>query len=249
MSDKVNFEKSSTSRFPAHGIRATGAGSALAALRGNGKGKGNRHYLESLEEILEFVLRTQGEEQAPFFLESLVDRLRRSGLKVPGPVSTPYINTISAWEQPDYPGNRDIERRIKSLIRWNAMAMVVNANQKHDGLGGHISSFASSATLYEVAQNHFFRGGDNGIADFVFFQGHATPGNYARAFLEGRLTKKHLANFRQELADGGGLSSYPHPYLMPNFWQFPTVSMGLGPIISIYQARFLRYLQARDKSK
>ena len=243
MSDKVKAEKSSPARFPAHGIRQTGASSALASLRGNGKGK--RHYLDSLEEILEFVLRTQGEEQAPLFLENLVDRLRRSGLKVPGPVSTPYINTIPAWEEPEYPGDRDIERRIKSIIRWNAMAMVVNANQKHDGLGGHISSFASSATLYEVAQNHFFRGSENGPGDFVFFQGHATPGNYARAFLEGRLTKEHLVHFRQELADGGGLSSYPHPYLMPNFWQFPTVSMGLGPIISIYQARFLRYAQAR----
>jgi pyruvate dehydrogenase E1 component len=126
------------------------------------------------------------------------------------------------------------------------MAMVVNANHLHDGLGGHISSFASSATLYEVAQNHFFRGGDGDrLGDFIFFQGHATPGNYARAFLEGRLTKEQLVNFRQELAEGGGLSSYPHPYLMPDFWQFPTVSMGLGPIISIYQARFLRYMQAR----
>jgi pyruvate dehydrogenase E1 component len=224
-------------------MRETGTSNALSMLRGNGKG--DRHYLEAIEDLLEFILRTQGEEQAPLFLESLVDRLRRAGLKVPGPVSTPYMNSIPAWEQPEYPGDRDLERRIKSIIRWNAMAMVVNANQKHDGLGGHISSFASSATLYEVAQNHFFRGGDNGAADFVFFQGHATPGNYARAFLEGRLTKEHLANFRQELAEGGGLSSYPHPYLMPNFWQFPTVSMGLGPIISIYQARFLRYLQAR----
>ncbi len=149
-------------RLPAHGIRETGAASALASLRGNGKG--NRHYLDSLEEILEFVLRTQGEEQAPLFLEHLVDRLRRAGLKVPGPVSTPYLNSIPPSEQPDYPGDREVERRIKSLIRWNAMAMVVNANQKHDGLGGHISSFASSATLYEVAQNHFFRGGDNGAS-------------------------------------------------------------------------------------
>ena len=243
MSEKMKGDKTSMSRFSARGLRETGARSTLTAPDGNGKG--SRHYLESLEEILEFVLRTQSEEQAPLFLESLVDRLRRSGLKVPEPVSTPYINTISAWEQPEYPGDRDLERRIKSLIRWNAMAMVVNANQKHDGLGGHISSFASSATLYEVAQNHFFRGGDNALADFIFFQGHATPGNYARSFLEGRLTKKDLANFRQELAEGGGLSSYPHPYLMPNYWQFPTVSMGLGPIISIYQARFLRYLQAR----
>jgi pyruvate dehydrogenase E1 component len=239
-----NAKVKSTKHFPAHAMRETGAASALSKLRGNGAG--NRHYLDAIEDLLEFVLRTQGEEQAPLFLENLVDRLRRSGLRVPGPVSTPYVNTIPVWEQPEYPGDRDIERRIKSIIRWNAMAMVVNANHTHDGLGGHISSFASSATLYEVAQNHFFRGSDSGTAgDFVFFQGHATPGNYARAFLEGRLTKEHLQNFRQELAEGGGLSSYPHPYLMPNFWQFPTVSMGLGPIISIYQARFLRYAQAR----
>jgi len=241
VSNKTTVE--GTKRFPAHGVRETGAASALSMLRAS---SGNRHYLEAIEDLLEFVLRTQGEEKAPLFLESLVDRLRRSGLKVPGPVSTPYVNTIPAWEQPEYPGDRDLERRIKSIIRWNAMAMVVNANHQHDGLGGHISSFASSATLYEVAQNHFFRGGDHEHpGDFVFFQGHATPGNYARAFLEGRITKEQLQNFRQELAQGGGLSSYPHPYLMPSFWQFPTVSMGLGPIISIYQARFLRYAQAR----
>ncbi len=231
---------SSTKHFPRATSRAAGG---LASLRGGGHGE--RHYLEAVEDLLEFVLRTQGEEAAPLFLQSLVERLRRSGIKVPSPVSTPYINTIPVGEQPDYPGDRDIERRIKSIIRWNAMAMVVNANHNHDGLGGHISSFASSATLYEVAQNHIFRGGDKGIGDFIFFQGHATPGNYARAFLEGRLTKEQLVNFRQELAEGGGLSSYPHPYLMPDFWQFPTVSMGLGPITSIYQARFLRYLQAR----
>ncbi|HEY0454910.1 MAG TPA: pyruvate dehydrogenase (acetyl-transferring), homodimeric type, partial [Verrucomicrobiae bacterium] len=138
---------------------------------------------------------------------------------------------------------------IKSYIRWNAMAMVVNANRKHNGIGGHISTYASSATLYEVAFNHFFRGGADGPADIVFFQGHATPGNYARAYLEGRLEEHHLQNFRQELAPGGGLSSYPHPYLMPDFWQFPTVSMGLGPIMSIYTAQFNRYLQARNLVK
>ena len=233
MSDNVKVENSSANRVP----------TAASATRNNGKG--GRPYLDSIEDLLEMVLRTQGEEAAPLFLEGLVDKLRRSGIKVPGPVSTPYINTIPAWEEPEFPGDGAIERRIRSIIRWNAMAMVVSANSNDSGLGGHISSFASSATLYEVAQNHFFRGGDNGIGDFIFFQGHATPGNYARAFLEGRLTKEQLGNFRQELAPGGGLSSYPHPYLMPNFWQFPTVSMGLGPIISIYQARFLRYLQAR----
>ncbi|MBM3860353.1 MAG: pyruvate dehydrogenase (acetyl-transferring), homodimeric type [Verrucomicrobia bacterium] len=155
-------------------------------------------------------------------------------------LNTPYVNTIPADREPPYPGDRDIERRIKSYIRWNAIAMVVSANRDHHGIGGHISTYASAATLYEVGFNHFFRGND-----MVFIQGHATPGIYARAFLEGRLTEQHLANFRRELAEGGGLSSYPHPYLMPEFWQFPTVSMGLGPILSIYQARFNRYLKAR----
>jgi len=162
------------------------------------------------------------------------------------PLNTPYVNTIPADEEPVYPGDRELERRIKSLIRWNAMAMVVNANRIHSGLGGHISTYASAATLYEVGFNHFFRGGEGERpGDIVYFQGHASPGIYARAFLEGRFDEKHLHNFRQELAEGGGLSSYPHPYLMPNFWQFPTVSMGLGPIMSIYQARFNRYLRAR----
>jgi pyruvate dehydrogenase E1 component len=162
------------------------------------------------------------------------------------PLNTRYVNTIPVEAEPPYPGNRELERRIKSLIRWNAMAMVVNANREHGGLGGHISTYASAATLYEVGFNHFFRGGHGERpADMVYIQGHASPGIYARAFLEGRLTEKHLHNFRQELAEGGGLSSYPHPYLMPSFWQFPTVSMGLGPILSIYQARFNRYLQAR----
>ncbi len=162
------------------------------------------------------------------------------------PLNTPYVNTIPPEAEPPYPGDRELERRIKSLIRWNAMAMVVNANRKHNGIGGHISTFASAATLYEVGFNHFFRGGHGGRpADMVYFQGHASPGIYARAFLERRFDEHHLQNFRQELAEGGGLSSYPHPYLMPSFWQFPTVSMGLGPIMSIYQARFNRYLKAR----
>ncbi|MBI4341034.1 MAG: pyruvate dehydrogenase (acetyl-transferring), homodimeric type [Candidatus Omnitrophica bacterium] len=160
-------------------------------------------------------------------------------------MTSPYVNTIPAEAEPPYPGDREIERRIKSYIRWNAMAMVVKANRIHDGLGGHISTYASCATLYEVGFNHFFRGSDLHPADLVYFQGHASPGNYARAYVEGRLDARHLHNFRQELAEGGGLSSYPHPYLMPDFWQFPTVSMGLGPILSIYQARFHRYLKAR----
>jgi len=205
-----------------------------------------RQWFKSLEFVVENILRQQGSEHAGFFVESLADRLREAGIKVAGPTTTAYVNTIPVSEEPPYPGDWRIETRIKSLIRWNAMAMVVNANRKHDGLGGHISTYASSATLYEVAYNYFFRGGDDGgPADLVYFQGHATPGNYAGAYLERRLNERHLQHFRQELAQGGGLSSYPHPYLMPDFWQFPTVSMGLGPLMSIYQARFNRYLAAR----
>jgi pyruvate dehydrogenase E1 component len=205
-----------------------------------------RLWFKSLEYVVESILSQQGSEQARFFVDNLTDRLRQAGIKVPTTTTTPYLNTIPVSKEPDYPGDWQTENRIKSIIRWNAMAMVVNANRKHDGLGGHISTYASCATLYEVAFNHFFHGGDHGQpADIVYFQGHATPGNYARAYLERRLDERHLQNFRQELAEGGGLSSYPHPYLMPDFWQFPTVSMGLGPIMSIYQARFNRYLQAR----
>ena len=207
-------------------------------------------WLESLEHVLEHALKTHGHEQAPIFVDSMLDRLRASGLRVPATVSTPYVNTIPVDQQPPFPGDWQTEVRIKSYIRWNAMAMVVNANRKHSGLGGHISTYASLATLYEVGYNHFFHAGDaHRPADQIFFQGHATPGNYARAFLERRLDEAHLQNFRQELAEGGGLSSYPHPYLMPEFWQFPTVSMGLGPINSIYQARFNRYLEARKLVK
>ncbi len=203
-------------------------------------------WFESLQPALEFLLKSQEPAKTALFLDKLVERLRESGIKVPHVVSTPYINTIPPEKQPEYPGDWQTEVRIKSFIRWNAMAMVVNANHLHDGLGGHISTFASCATLYEVGFNHFFRGrsGDF-LGDMIYFQGHASPGIYARAFMEGRLNEQHLQNFRQELAEGGGLSSYPHPYLMPEFWQFPTVSMGLGPIMSIYQARFNRYLKAR----
>ena len=203
-------------------------------------------WLDSLELVLESVLKDQKAVKLPILIERLKERLRQAGMPVPESVSTPYLNSIPPEHEPPYPGDREIERRIKSYIRWNAMAMVVNANRTHGGLGGHISTFASSATLYEVAFNHFFRGpeGDR-PADMVYIQGHASPGIYARAFLEGRLTAQHLHNFRQELSKTGGLSSYPHPYLMPDFWQFPTVSMGLGPIMSIYQARFNRYLKAR----
>jgi pyruvate dehydrogenase E1 component len=203
-------------------------------------------WLASIESLLDLMVRNEGPERGAQYLTNLALDLRRKGLRLPPLTQTPYVNTIPAEQQPPYPGDWQLERRIKSILRWNAMAMVVNANKTNSGLGGHISSYASIATLYEVAFNHFFRGGDDGQpADMVYFQGHTTPGNYARAFLEGRLTEQHLHNFRRELAEGGGLSSYPHPYLMPDFWQFPTVSMGLGPISSIYQARFNRYLQAR----
>jgi pyruvate dehydrogenase E1 component len=202
--------------------------------------------MESLQDVVETMLKAQGPEKAGVLLAGLIARLRAGGMDAPATVSTPYVNTIPADQQPPYPGDREIERRIKSLARWNAMAMVVNANHGDAGVGGHISSYASMATLYEVAYNHFFRGGDGGrMADLIYFQGHTSPGNYARAFLEYRLDEGHLHNFRTELAEGGGLSSYPHPYLMPDFWQFPTVSMGLGPLMSIYQARFMRYLGAR----
>jgi pyruvate dehydrogenase E1 component len=213
---------------------------------GNGNGHETRQYFESLEFVLQHILKTQNAEQAELFIENLVQQLRDSGINIAPTVSTPYTNTIPPEDQPEYPGDAGMERNIRSIIRWNAMAMVVTANRNHDGLGGHISTFASSATLYEVAQNHFFHAEtEDRYGDLVYFQGHATPGNYARAFLEGRLDVHHLEAFRQELTEGGGLSSYPHPYLMPDFWQFPTVSMGLGPIMSIYQARFLRYLKAR----
>jgi pyruvate dehydrogenase E1 component len=205
-----------------------------------------QRWMESLQFVLDRTMRQQGADRAPFLWHGLVEQLRRGGLALPITATTPYVNTIPVDRQAPFPGDRATEHRIKSLIRWNAMAMVVNANRKHSGLGGHISTFASCATLYEVGFNHFFRGGDgDSPADMIYFQGHATPGNYARAFLEGRLEERQLQNFRQELAEGGGLSSYPHPYLMPDFWQFPTVSMGLGPILSIYQARFNRYLKAR----
>ncbi|MBI3417190.1 MAG: pyruvate dehydrogenase (acetyl-transferring), homodimeric type [Verrucomicrobia bacterium] len=205
----------------------------------------SERWLESLEVVLEYALKNQGKDRSSVFLDRLVDRLREAGVHVPHPVTTPYVNTIPVEEEPQYPGDWRIERKIKSWIRWNAMAMVVRANS-YTNVGGHISTYASSATLYEVAYNHFFRGGDGERpADMIYFQGHATPGNYARAYLERRLDEQQLQNFRQELSEGGGLSSYPHPYLMPDFWQFPTVSMGLGPIMSIYQARFNRYMQAR----
>lgn len=196
---------------------------------------------------LDYILKSKGPERVKYLLKTLDTKARSEGVDVPLEVNTPYINTIPRHKQPAYPGNREIERRIKSIIRWNAMAMVQRANKKFDGLGGHISTFASSATLYEVGFNHFFRGrGETGFdGDIIYFQGHASPGMYSRAFFEGRLSVENLDNFRRELQDVPGLSSYPHPWLMPGFWEFPTVSMGLGPLMAIYQARFNRYLHNR----
>jgi pyruvate dehydrogenase E1 component len=203
-------------------------------------------WLESLGTVVEHALKQQGSRTTTRFLDNLTERLREQGVEAPRVVSTPYLNTIPPEKQAPFPGDWEMERRIKSYVRWNAMAMVVNANREHSGLGGHISTYASAATLYEVAFNHFLRARtEDFVGDMVYFQGHATPGIYARAFLEGRIDEQQLHNFRQELAEGGGLSSYPHPYLMRDFWQFPTVSMGLGPLLSIYQARFNRYLRAR----
>ena len=209
-------------------------------------GSGKHKWLASVEQILEYILRNEESGQATLLVEELIDQLRDSGLKIPFTVNTPYINTISPERQPAYPGDREIERRIKSYVRWNAMAMVVKANRLHPDIGGHISTYASSATLYEVGFNHFFCGGNGEQpGDMVYFQGHASPGVYSRAYIEWRINAPRLHYFRQELSSPSGLSSYPHPYLMPDFWQFPTVSMGLAPIMSIYQARFLRYMRSR----
>jgi pyruvate dehydrogenase E1 component len=197
-------------------------------------------------ESLTAVVQTQGPERARFLLRQLERTAARQGVQLPFTANTPYVNTIPPDRQPPYPGSRDLERRIKSIVRWNAMAMVVRANKHWPGIGGHISTYASAATLFEVGFNHFFHGPEApGGGDQVYFQGHASPGVYARAFLEGRLTQTQLENFRRELAEEGGLSSYPHPWLMPHFWQFSTVSMGLAPIMAIYQARFNRYLLHR----
>ncbi len=201
-----------------------------------------KEWLDSLTAVLQ----TEGPGRASYLLTQLKHKAVRSGVEIPFTANTPYINTIPPDRQPPFPGSREIERRIKSLVRWNAMAMVVRANKHEPGIGGHISTYASAATLCEIGFNHFFRGPDApGGGDQVYFQGHASPGVYARAYLEGRLSAAKLENFRRELAKGGGLSSYPHPWLMSDFWQFPTVSMGLGPIMAIYQARFNHYLHQR----
>ena len=206
-----------------------------------------REWLDSLD----YVLSQGGPERAGRLLQQLSLHARRAaGVNLPFTATTPYQNTIASRQQPPFPGSQEMERRIKSLVRWNALAMVVRANRIESGIGGHISTFASAATLYEVAFNHFLQARtESGDRDLVYFQGHAAPGMYARAYLEGRIPKEKLQNFRRELREGGGLSSYPHPWLMPDFWEFPTVSMGLGPIQAIYQARFIRYLENRGLKK
>ena len=209
------------------------------------------HHIEDVEiqewlESLDSVLESSGPEVATEILERLRSHAKVSGIELPFTANTPYANTIPARLEPLFPGDQELERRIKSLIRWNALAMVVRANREEHNIGGHISTYASAATLYEVGFNHFFRARTPDFeGDTVYFQGHAAPGIYARAFMEGRLSTQQLENFRRELKPGGGLSSYPHPWLMPNFWEFPTVSMGLSPLMAIYQARFNRYLENR----
>lgn len=205
-----------------------------------------KEWLESLD----YVISQGNARRVQNLLGSLRERAAAAGIEVAPAINTPYVNTIPAERQPAFPGDREIERRIKSIVRWNAMAMVVRANRNQEGIGGHISTYASAATLYQIGWNHFFRGATpDRDADVVFFQGHASPGMYARAFVEGQLTTQQLEDFRRELKPGGGLSSYPHPWLMPTFWQYPTVSMGLGPLMAVYQARFLHYLEDRGLKK
>ncbi|MCL4185708.1 MAG: pyruvate dehydrogenase (acetyl-transferring), homodimeric type, partial [Burkholderiaceae bacterium] len=204
-----------------------------------------REWLDALEAVID----REGPQRAHFLLERMIEKSRRSGAYIPYSANTAYVNTIPAHLEVPSPGNAEYEERIRSFIRWNAMAMVVRANKHHPpdggGLGGHIASFASLATMIGTGMNHFWHAPHEGHGgDLIYFQGHSAPGLYGRAFLEGRLTEEQMSNFRQEVG-GKGLPSYPHPNLMPDFWQFPTVSMGLGPLMSIYQARFLRYLHAR----
>jgi pyruvate dehydrogenase E1 component len=201
-----------------------------------------REWLEALDGVVQ----THGPERADFLLRKVLKRARQLRIGLPGLVQSRYINTISPEQEPEFPGDEQLELRVRRIIRWNAAVMVLRANQRFPGLGGHLSTYASAASLYETGFNHFFRGKDDGgSGDQVFFQGHAAPGIYARAFLEGRLTEPQLDHFRREVVRGEGLSSYPHPRLMPDFWEFPTVSMGLGPMNAVYQARFNRYLTAR----
>jgi len=200
-------------------------------------------------EAIDSVLKLEGAERAHFLISRLIDQARKAGDDMPISATTPYLNTIPLDKEERSSGNHELEHRIRALMRWNAMAIILNANRESSELGGHIASFASAATLYDVGFNHFFHGKtENHGGDLIYFQGHSSPGMYSRAFLEGRLSEAQLYKFRQEV-DGDGLSSYPHPWLMPNFWQFPTVSMGLGPLMAIYQARFMRYLEHRGMAK
>src|SRR5690606_16694808 len=203
--------------------------------------EGTKEWLESLENVLAF----EGVGRASFLLKELAARMTQAGARLPYTITTPYRNTIPPEREAPMPGDIFIERRIRSLMRWNALAMVLRANNRPGDLGGHVSTFASSATLYDVGFNHFFRGAtDTRLADVIYFQGHSSPGIYARSFLEGSLNEDQLDNFRQEV-DGHGLPSYPHPWLMSDYWQFPTVSMGLGPLQAIYQAHVMKYLDNR----
>ena len=191
------------------------------------------------------ICRAQGDDRANYILSQLQEHAAETGIQLPQSVTTPFRNTIPVSREKAMPGDLFMERRIRSLVRWNALAMVMRANKQSEGIGGHIASFSSAATLYDIGFNYFFRGNDgDNLGDLVFFQGHSAPGMYARSFLEGRLSEEQLDKFRREV-DGTGLSSYPHPWLMPDYWQFPTVSMGLGPIQAIYQAHIMRYLSAR----
>ncbi|HET7471894.1 MAG TPA: pyruvate dehydrogenase (acetyl-transferring), homodimeric type, partial [Candidatus Limnocylindrales bacterium] len=201
-----------------------------------------QEWLDSFDQLVG----EEGESRARFLLYKLLKRSRQLHVGLPPLTQTRYINTISPEQEPFFPGDEAIEHRIRRIVRWNAVAMVLRANNRFSGIGGHLATYASAASLYEVGFNHFFRGKDDGGAgDQIFYQGHAAPGMYARAFLEGRLSEDQLDHFRRETVPGQGLSSYPHPRLMPDFWEFPTVSMGLGPISAIYQARYNRYLQNR----
>ncbi len=219
--------------------------SFLGAAANDTDAQETREWLEALDA----VIANEGPERAHFLLEQLIDEARQAGIDRPFSANTAYVNTIPTDQEERCPGNLDIEERLRAYMRWNAMALVVKANRLDpaDGgdLGGHISSFASVATMFGAGFNHFWHAESEGHGgDLLYIQGHSAPGIYARAFMEGRISEDQLLNFRQEV-DGKGLSSYPHPKLMPNFWQFPTVSMGLGPLMAIYQARFLKYLHAR----
>src|SRR5262249_4460449 len=242
---------------PAHAVlvprrcrfRATARGARAAARLGQPMVDRNadsdpRETQEWLE-ALDSLLTAEGVERAHYLIERLIDKARRPARPLPHSPNTAYVNTIPGAEEEKMPGEPGLEHRIRSLVRWNALAMVVQANRSSSELGGHIASFASAATLYDVGFNHFFRAATPDFGgDLLYVQGHSSPGIYARAYLEGRLSEEQVRNFRREV-DRKGLSSYPHPWLMPDFWNFPTVSMGLGPIMGIYQARFIKYLHAR----